>query len=581
MSTLAINATTSRPHDRRPLGETLLQTGLIGDDQLRTALLEQTLRPRPLGRILVELGFISDATLRDTLSARLGQRTIDLQRTVIDTAALASVPETLARTHAIIPLHVDQALKQAVIASGEAHDLIAIDALQRQLGADYRIEIRLASEPEIRQAIDQHYGHTLQIDDILHEIETGSSDSRSPASAMDKPEYPVVRLIDALLADAVKQGASDLHFEPEAGFLRIRYRIDGLLRQIRVLHHSYWPAMAIRIKILAGLNIAENRSPQDGRMALNLAGRPIDFRVSVHPTLHGENIVLRILDRHKGIVDLDTLGLTASQLAQIGRMTRRPEGLTLITGPTGSGKTTTLYALLRQLDHEHVNIMTLEDPVEYPMPRVRQTSMGETARIDFASGVRAMLRQDPDIILIGEIRDSETAEMALRAAMTGHQVFSTLHTRSAIGAIARLLDLGLHPDILASNLSGVIGQRLIRRLCPDCCSSSAPTDHEHALFSRFGIDASKQILARATGCARCGRSGFRGRLALLETLTLSDTLEALIAARARAGELEHHARCEGFISLAEDGLRRVMEGVTTLDEVGRVVDLTRSRTAVR
>lgn len=581
MNTHAASAITSPSHDHRPLGEILLQAGLLGDDQLRTALLEQTLRPRPLGRILVELGFITDATLRDTLSARLGQRTIDLQRTVIDTTALACVPETLARTHKIVPLHIDQALKQAVIASCEAYDLIAIDALQRQLGTDYRIEVRLAAEPEIRQAIDQHYGHTLQIDDILHEIETGSNDGRSPVGAMDKPEYPVVRLIDALLADAVKQGASDLHFEPEAGFLRIRYRIDGLLRQIRVLHHSYWPAMAIRIKILAGLNIAENRAPQDGRMVLNLAGRPIDFRVSAHPTLHGENIVLRILDRHKGIVDLDTLGLTASQLTHIGRMIRRPEGLTLITGPTGSGKTTTLYALLRQLDHEHVNIMTLEDPVEYPMPRVRQTSMGETARIDFASGVRAMLRQDPDIILIGEIRDSETAEMALRAAMTGHQVFSTLHTRSAIGAIARLLDLGLHPDILASNLSGVIGQRLIRRLCPDCSSSSPPTDQEHALLVRFGIDASEHALARANGCARCGGSGFRGRLALLETLTLSDTLEALIATRASAGELAHHARSEGFVSLAEDGLRRVMEGVTTLDEVGRVLDLTRPRAALR
>jgi len=263
----------------------------------------------------------------------------------------------------------------------------------------------------------------------------------------------------------VKREVSDIHFEPEANFLRIRYRIDGMLRQIRALHKSYWPAMTVRIKVLSGMNIAEMRAPQDGRIGLTVSGRQVDFRVACQPTIHGENIVLRVLDRQKGIVPLEDLGLADEHLQRLKLMIARPEGIILVTGPTGSGKTTTLYSVLNHINTEGIHIMTLEDPVEYPMALVRQTSVAETSKLDFANGIRSMMRQDPDVILVGEIRDADTAEMAFRAAMTGHQVYSTLHTNSAVGTIPRLLDIGVLPDIMAGNIIGIVAQRLVRKLC--------------------------------------------------------------------------------------------------------------------
>ncbi len=294
--------------------------------------------------------------------------------------------------------------------------------------------------------------------------------------------------MDALLTDAVKRDASDIHFEPELSFLRIRYRVDGILRQIRALHKSYWAAMAVRLKVIAGMNIAETRAPQDGRITLNISGRQIDFRVAAQPTIHGENIVLRILDRQKSIVPLDNIGLDETQLDQLKLMIARPEGIILVTGPTGSGKTTTLYSMLNHINEEGVNIMTLEDPVEYPMAMIRQTSVAEAAKLDFANGIRSMMRQDPDVILVGEIRDGDTAEMAFRAAMTGHQVYSTLHTNSAIGSIPRLLDIGVLPDIMAGNIIGVVAQRLVRRLCVHCRRPYAAEPHEVHLL---GMDHSR------------------------------------------------------------------------------------------
>jgi type II secretory ATPase GspE/PulE/Tfp pilus assembly ATPase PilB-like protein len=383
----------------------------------------------------------------------------------------------------------------------------------------------------------------------------------------------VVRLIDALLADAVHRGASDMHFEPEAHFVRIRYRIDGVLRQIRSLHKTYWPAMVVRLKVISGMNIAETRAPQDGRISLSIAGRPLDFRVATQPTLHGENLVLRVLDKQKGLLKLEELGLPDDSLGVLKRMMARPEGIILVTGPTGSGKTTTLYSLLSHLNHETVNIMTLEDPVEYPLPLLRQTSVSE--KIDFAGGIRAMLRQDPDLILIGEIRDRDTAEMALRAAMTGHQVYSTLHTHSAIGAIPRLLDMGILPDILAGNIIDIVAQRLLRRLCPHCKQPDTASAAERALLGRN--DAAALPIWRARGCARCDEHGYRGRLAVLEILKPDEALDELIARRATPRELRLQAESSGFRPLAGDAIRRVLEGATSLEEAQRVVDLTERR----
>ncbi|MDD2948582.1 MAG: GspE/PulE family protein, partial [Rugosibacter sp.] len=431
----------------------------------------------------------------------------------------------------------------------------------------------LASESEITQAIDQHYSYELSIDGILNEIETGEIDYRSIASNLDEYSQPVVRLVDALLTDAVKRSASDVHFEPEASFLRIRYRIDGLLRQIRALHKSYWAAMAVRIKVISGMNIAETRAPQDGRMSLSISGDTIDFRVSSQPTIHGENIVLRILNRKKGIVPIDDLGLDTHQINLLKLMVARPEGIILVTGPTGSGKTTTLYSILNHINLEGINIMTLEDPVEYPMAMIRQTSVAESAKLDFANGIRSMMRQDPDVILVGEIRDEDTADMAFRAAMTGHQVYSTLHTSSALGAIPRLLDIGVLPDIMAGNIIGIVAQRLVRRLCTHCRKPYSAEPHEKKLLG-IADGQTTPILYRATGCEHCDNQGYRGRLAIMELLRLDSTLDDLISRRASLHEIRNHALSKGFQPLAVDGLRRALDGSTSIEEVARVVDLT-------
>jgi type IV pilus assembly protein PilB len=459
------------------------------------------------------------------------------------------------------------------VAIADSNDIVALDRIRTLTSDEIEIDTLLAGETEIDRAIDQYYGHELSIDGILHEIETGEIDFRGLQSSADEYSQPVVRLIDSLLTDAVKRDSSDIHFEPEASFLRIRYRIDGMLRQIRSLHKTYWPAMAVRIKVLSGMNIAETRAPQDGRISLNLRGRQIDFRVSAQPTIHGENIVLRILDRQKGIVPLEGLGLADKQLDQLKLMIARPEGIIFVTGPTGSGKTTTLYSVLNHINSEGVNIMTLEDPVEYPMTMVRQTSAADSLKLDFANGIRSMMRQDPDIILVGEVRDAETAEMALRAAMTGHQVYSTLHTNSALGAIPRLLDIGIVPDIMAGNIIGIIAQRLVRRLCVHCKIPYQAEAHEARLLGNLA-DGPRPVVYRPGGCERCEFQGYRGRLAIMELLRINGDMDELIARRSTFREMRTLASRQGFATLADDGLRRVLDGSTALEEVGRVVDLT-------
>ena len=562
----------SAPHHRQ-LGQVLIAKGILSEDQLRIALLEQMKSNRPVGKLLVSLGFVSEATLRDALSESLGKRSIDLSNAIIDPSALTLVPRELSKRHHLLPLDYDIEQQRLTVAISDVNDLVALDKIRGLSHDTIEIDTLLAGETEIDRAIDQAYGYELSIDGILHEIETGEIDFRGLQSSADEYSQPVVRLIDSILTDAVKREASDIHFEPETGFLRIRYRIDGMLRQVRSLHQSYWPAMAVRIKVISGMNIAETRAPQDGRITLNMRGRQIDFRVSVQPTIHGENLVLRILDRQKGLVPLEGLGLTERHLDQLKLMISRPEGIILVTGPTGSGKTTTLYSVLNHINSEGLNIMTLEDPVEYPMTMVRQTSVAEAAKLDFANGIRSMMRQDPDVILVGEIRDADTAEMALRAAMTGHQVYSTLHTNSAIGAIPRLLDIGILPDIMAGNIIGIIAQRLVRRLCLHCKTPYQAEAHEARLLGS-GADTPRPVIFRACGCERCDFQGYKGRLAIMELLRLNSDLDELIARRSTAREIRQLAERQGFVSLADDGLRRVLDGSTSIEELGRVVDLT-------
>ncbi|NCN87961.1 MAG: Flp pilus assembly complex ATPase component [Gallionella sp.] len=556
---------------QQPIGQLLIAKGVISEDQLRIATQEQSKSPQPLGRLLVRLGFLSEATIRDVLSENLGQETVDLATVIVDSAAVTLIPKEVARRYQLVPISVDTGSKNLTLAIADPDNIIALDQVRALLKDEYRLITLLASESDILRAIDQYYGFELSIDGILHEIEPGEMEHQGLQQGVNEFSQPVVRLIDALLTEAVQQNASDIHFEPENSFLRIRYRVDGVLRQVRSLHKSFWPAMVVRLKVMSGMNIAETRAPQDGRISLRLSGRPIDFRVASHPTSYGENLVLRILDRQKGLVPINQLGLDESALTLLLSIIAKPEGIVLVTGPTGSGKTTTLYSILSHVNTESVNIMTLEDPVEYPIPLIRQSSVNEAAKLDFASGIRSLMRQDPDIILVGEIRDHPTAEMALRAAMTGHQVYSTLHTNSAIGAIPRLLDIGILPDILAGNIIGVMAQRLIRVLCRHCKYPYQPDAAERKLL---GLHHNEEVtLYRAAGCDICHHQGYAGRQAIMEILKMDSDLDDLVVRRASIRDIKHAALEKGFRPLAQDGIRRILQGVSSVGEVMRVVDL--------
>ncbi len=555
------------------LGELLVQQGLITDDQLRIALTEQISQKIPIGRLLVRLGFVTEAVIRDIMARTIGQESIDLGQVLVDAEALNLVPQEFARRQRLLPIAFDADANQLIIAITEVFNLTALDQLRAMIGGGVQIKTVLAGQAQLDEFIDHFYGFELSVDGILREIETGEIDYQSlQQEGGDEYTQPIVRLVGALMVDAVKRGASDIHFEPEYAFLRIRYRIDGVLEQVRSLHKNYWAGIAVRLKVVSGMNIAETRAPQDGRISLNLNGRPVDFRVSSQPTIWGENIVLRVLDREKSIVSLENMRLPNDVMAKLNLMLARPEGILIITGPTGSGKTTTLYSMLAKLNVESVNIMTLEDPVEYPVALMRQTSVNEAARVDFASGIRSMMRQDPDIILVGEVRDRETAEMAFRAAMTGHQVFTTLHTNSALGTFPRLLDIGIVPDIMAGNIIGVLAQRLIRSLCIHCKEAYVPNAEERLLL---GSEIEPDLkLFRPVGCAQCNQRGYKGRTAVLEILHMDADMDELVARRATTKELRDAAVSKGFRPLAEEGLKLVAEGVTSLSEVARGIDLT-------
>lgn len=555
-----------------PLGERLVAAGLITPDQLQVALTEQSRHDEPLGRILVRLGLISEGVMRDMLGETLGHESIDLSSVIPDPDALIMVPKDIARRYHLLPINFDKNRKVLTLAMADTFNVVALDQTAALLGNDIGLETLVAGEAEIESAIEQFYQYELSIQGILREIDTGEIDKLSAATGNEEYNHPLVRLVDAILADAVKKDASDIHLEPEAGFLRVRYRIDGVLRQVMALHRSYWSGMIVRLKVMSKMNIAETRAPQDGRISLSSAGRKVDFRVACQPTTHGENFVLRILDRKKGIVPLENLNLAKDTLTTLQLMMARPEGILLVTGPTGSGKTTTLYSMLNFRNDESVNIMTLEDPVEYPMPMIRQTSVNEAAKLDFANGIRSMMRQDPDVILVGEIRDEDTAEMAFRAAMTGHQVFSTLHTNSALGAMPRLIDIGVKPQIMAGNIIGIVAQRLVRRLCKHCKQAYAPDETERLLLQ---TKASKPILLyREKGCEACGYLGFKGRVAVIEVLKVTAELDEMIARTATLKEMREEADRNGFRDLASDAVRHVLAGVTSLAEISRVVDLT-------
>ncbi|MBT8419512.1 MAG: Flp pilus assembly complex ATPase component TadA [Gammaproteobacteria bacterium] len=560
-------------HPPQHIGEILVAREVISQDQLSIALIEQEKTKERLSKLIVRLGFATDIAIRDALANTLGFDCVDFSKLLIDKQVVELIPQEMARHHSLLAVTLDKPGNALTVAMADPHNVIAIDQVKALLGGDPVIRVLLAGETALAKAIEQFYGYALSIDGILRELETGEIDYQRLEATSDEYSQPLVRLVNALLADAVKQAASDIHFEPEQEFLRIRYRVDGVLRQVRSLHKNYWSAITVRLKVMAGMNIAETRAPQDGRISLSVSGRPVDFRVSAFPTTHGENIVVRILDRQKGLLPLDSLGFSHQSLDTLRLMMARPEGIVLVTGPTGSGKTTTLYSILSQLNTESVNIMTLEDPVEYPMKMIRQSTVNEAAKLTFASGIRSLMRQDPDIILVGEIRDGDTARMAFRAAMTGHRVFSTVHTNSAVGALPRLLDIGISPAIMAGNIIGIIGQRLVRKLCVHCKKATEPNNGERELLG-IGPESESPPIYRAVGCGHCDGHGYRGRLALVELLRFDAEIDEMVACQANVREIGRVAKDKGFASLADDGIRKVLKGVTSLEEVSRVLDLT-------
>lgn len=555
---------------KKRLGDRLIDKGVVTFDQVQIAITEQKKTKKALGQVFIDLGFVSEAIIRDTLAESFGHQSIDLTTAVPDAEALQFIDKKMAVRNNIVPVSFNKNTNVLQIAIADVYNVMALDRLRAAVPLDIELKPLLATESQIRTAIDLYYGYELSVDGILKEIETGEVDWHSVDAGGQEYSQPLVRLVDAILIDAVKRDASDIHFEPESGFLRLRYRIDGVLVQIRSLHKDYWSAIAVRLKVMADLNIAETRSPQDGRITLNMGERVVDFRVSVQPVTYGENIVLRVLDKTKGIVPLEKLDLSSQNFDLMKLMMSRPEGIILVTGPTGSGKTTTLYSMLNFRNTVEVNIMTLEDPVEYPMDMIRQTSISEVAKMDFASGIRSLMRQDPDIILVGEVRDEATAEMAFRAAMTGHQVFTTLHTNSALGAIPRLMDIGIKPDLLAGNIIGIIGQRLIRRLCNKC---KTPRDAEEYEKIIFNTDRNF-TLYHPVGCESCNHTGYKGRLSIMEVLKTNQAIDDLISKHVPLNTILKLALEQGFKTMADDGLRRVALGDTTIEEVSRVVDLT-------
>lgn len=551
----------------------LLEKKVISEDQLVIAQKEQARlhNSKTVSAILVEMGFISESILGEILNESTGVKKFDIKASIIDVRLVKKVPKEFAMHNKMIP--VSYSKDTITIAMADIFDIIAIDQVRRCFPNNFRIKPVYVPEADILHAIDQYYGYEMSIEGILKEIEGIDINKISDESQL-RGDYksPLVRLVDSILNDAVHNGASDIHFEPENMFLRVRYRIDGKMVQIRSLHKDHWSPIAVRIKIMSGMNIAESRKPQDGHTTSEISGRKIDFRVSTQPTINGENIVMRILDEKQSILSLDKLGFTESSINLIQKVVKRPEGVIILTGPTGSGKTTTLYTLLSYINSIDKNIMTLEDPVEYHIPMIRQSNVKPDVGLDFASGVKALLRQDPDVILIGEIRDKDTAIAAIQAAMTGHQVYTSLHTNDALGAIPRLMNIGVPNYLMAGSLICIVAQRLARKLCPFCKKEHALEVTEKRLLGAKYSHVEK--LFKATGCDKCSQSGYKGRVVVAEILPFDRELDEMVAAAKSRKEMLEYLLSKNFIPMVEDGLQKVVSGITDLKELMRVVDLT-------
>lgn len=556
------------------IGDRMVAAGLITEDQLNVALQEKKISGKMLGQILVDLGFITDDVLTSFLSEKSGYEVFDPRATIVDGDALALIDKATAAKFSVLPISVRDNVLHAAMA--DPYDVLALDAIRGLLPKEISLRPMVAPGATINEAIDAAYGYASSVSAILKELE-GETELKDVTDLDEKEAYahPIVRLVNALVFDAVKMGVSDLHFEPEENFVRLRYRLDGVLFTAQILHKQHWNAISQRLKIMAELNIADKLNAQDGRFNLNIGGREADFRVSSLPTVHGENIVLRVLDKSASIMPLLKLGFSEENLSKIRYSQSKPEGIIIVTGPTGSGKTTSLYSMLNEINDVEVNIQTLEDPVEYSLPMIRQTHVREGI-LDFADGIKALLRQDPDIIFIGEIRDKTTAEMALKAAMTGHQVYTTLHTNDSFGAIPRLLDLGLKPGMIAGAIIAVFAQRLTRRLCEECKVSYKPGPEECELLGVDSNNPPEIFKAKQGGCESCGGQGYKGRVAIAEILTFDEEMDEVLAKGLSKADLKQVAMKKDFKSMRHDGILKILEGITDVAAVSRIVDMRKS-----
>jgi len=565
------------------IGELLTKAKLLTNEQLEKALDDQKQSGGRIGEHLIRLGFVTEEDILDCLSQQYGVPSINLQHFEIDESIIRLIPADVARKYQFIP--VSKTGATLTVAMGDPTNVFAMDDITFITG--YRVEPVVASEEALRESIDKYYGTTHAIElkkvmddlstveetalEVLDDEEEEDLDITDDEAAAD--EAPVVRLVNLILTDALKRGASDIHVEPYEKSYRVRFRVDGVLYEIMNPPMKLRDAICSRLKILARLDIAEKRLPQDGRIKIKmkLKGKlkELDYRVSTLPTLHGEKIVLRLLDKDNLMLDMTKLGFEKSSLKNFEHCITQPYGMVLVTGPTGSGKTNTLYSALSRINTPEVNIMTAEDPVEFQLPGINQVQMKESIGLNFAAALRSFLRQDPNIVLVGEIRDFETAEIAIKASLTGHLVLSTLHTNDAPSTINRLMNMGIEPFLVATSVNLIAAQRLIRRICSNCKEEEdAPL--QALLNAGFSEAEAPEIqLYRGRGCDNCNQRGYKGRLGLFEVMTISDDIRELILSGATAIELRRKAMEEGMVGLRQSGLQKIRDGVTTVEEVVR------------
>ncbi|MCX7796618.1 MAG: type II secretion system ATPase GspE [bacterium] len=547
---------------KKKLGDILIEKGLITEEILKRALANQEKTGEKLGEILLKMGLIKEEDLYYALSEIYNVPYVNLEEIVIDSDVVRLIPEHISRRYKIIPIRLNG--DRIVLAMANPVNIYALDDVRIITGRE--VEPVLASEKQINQALDKIYTIQKGLEETLLNIAPGEEETETPVEVLED-EAPVVRLVNLTITQAVQEGASDIHIEPTENEVKVRFRVDGVLYDVMSPPKRIFPTLVARIKILANMDIAERRLPQDGRFRVTSQGKIIDFRVSTLPTIHGEKIVLRLLDRSAPLIGLEKLGFTEDVLEKFDWLIQRPYGMILVTGPTGSGKTTTLYSALAKISTPEKNIITVEDPVEYQFPRINQVQVNTKIGLTFANGLRSILRQDPDIIMIGEIRDRETAEIAVQSALTGHLVLSTIHTNDSAGAIARLMDMGIEPFLISSSVIGILAQRLARRICSRCKVPKQPTEEEIKVLKLGEND----VIYEGRGCEACRHTGYRGRIGIFELLMIDDEIRAMIVDKVPANVIRDSAVKKGMRTLWEDAKLKVRNGVTTYNEILRTV----------